>query len=376
MSTIKDVARLAGVGVATASRALSGNGSVSVDAAERVRAAAAQLDYRPSAIARALSLQRSGAIGLYVPAFDSSFYAGILASVDATLRSVGRHMIVANGCGPGDARQQALEGLDFLMGRDCDGLIVISHHLRKADFAALQKRHAHTVIVNRQVPRLASHCFGFDHVEGGRLAARALLSRGHRDIAVVSGPHDAPDNEERMAGFLDELAGHGLAPVWQADGDFTHASGAAAAERLLAWLSGLASPGGRTGRTPRCSAIFCGNDLMALAMVSRLSQAGWRVPEDLSVIGYDDADVAPYATPPLTTVHVPVAEASAAACRHVLNLCYGLDLPVQRGFACRLVWRQSVGDGPQAPLGPAPAAEAAARALGEYSARCTVGAST
>ena len=373
MSTIKDVAHLAGVGVATASRALSGKGSVSEETAERVRSAAARLNYRPSAIARALTLKRSGAIGVYVPAFESSFYACILASADATLRSFGRHMIVANGCGPGDARQQALEGLDFLMDRDCDGLIVVSHHLRKADFSALQKRHAHTVIINRRLPRLASHCFGFDHIEGGRLAARALLSRGHRAIAVVSGPHDAPDNEERMAGFIGELASHGLTPVWHADGDFTHAGGAAAAERLLAWLGGQTRT---AGRTSRCSAIFCANDLMALAMVSRLSQAGWRVPEDLSVIGYDDADVAPYATPPLTTVRVPVAEASAAACRHVLNLCYDLALPVERDFTCRLIWRQSVGDGPHDPLGPAPAAAAAVRTLGEYSARHPAGAST
>ncbi len=373
MSTIKDVAHLAGVGVATASRALSGKGSVSADAAERVRSAAAQLDYRPSAIARALSLKSSGAIGVYVPAFDGSFYAGILASVDATLRSVGRHMIVANGYGPGDARQQALEGIDFLIGRDCDGLIVVSHRLRKSDVAMLQKRHAHTVFINREEPRLASHCFSFDHTEGGRQAARALLSRGHRAIAVVSGPHDAPDNEERMAGFIGELARHGLKPVRQADGDFTHASGAAAAEQLLAWLGDQTRT---AGRTSHCSAIFCANDLMALAMVSRLSLAGWRVPEDLSVLGYDDADVAPYATPPLTTVRVPVAEASAAACRHVLNLCYDLALPVQRDFTCRLIWRQSVGDGPHEPLGPAPAAAAAGHAFGEYSARQPAGAST
>jgi LacI family transcriptional regulator len=360
MSTIKDVARLASVGVATASRALSGKGSVSADTAERVRQAATRLDYRPSAIARALSLQRSGGIGLYTPDFSSSFYAAILTSVDVALRGVGRHMIATNGCGPGDARQQALEGIDFLLGRDCDGLVVVSHHLRNADFSALHKRHPHTVIVNRQVPRLGGACFAFDHVEGGRLAARALLSRGHRQIALVSGPHDAPDNEERVRGFVAELALHGLSPVVQLDGQFTHASGAVAATQLLALLAR------RTPRAQRCSAVFCANDLMALALVSRVSQAGWRVPEDLSVIGYDDADVAAYASPPLTTVRVPIAEASAAACRHLLNLCYELGQPVARGFECAVAWRQSVGDGPHAPLGPAPRALSAEQTHAGY----------
>ena len=350
MSTIKDVARLAGVGVATASRALSGKGSVSDDTAERVRQAATRLDYRPSAIARALSLQRSGGIGLYTPDFGSSFYAAILTSVDAALRSVGRHMIAANGCGPGDARQQALEGIDFLLGRDCDGLIVVSHHLRNADYTTLHKRHPHTVIVNRQVPRLSSDCFAFDHVEGGRLAARALLSRGHRRIALVSGPHDAPDNEARVRGFVAELAVHGLSPLVMLDGQFTHASGAAAAAQLLTLLPR------RAAKASRCTAVFCANDLMALALVSRLTQAGWRVPEDLSVIGYDDADVAAYAAPPLTTVRVPIADASASACRHLLNLCYQLGQPVTRGFETAVVWRQSVGDGPHPPLGTAPRA--------------------
>ncbi|MFM2057755.1 MAG: hypothetical protein RLY71_2140 [Pseudomonadota bacterium] len=349
MSTIKDVARLAGVGVATASRALSGNGPVSADTLVRVRAAAAELDYRPSAIARALSLQRSEAIGLFVPAFDSWFYAGIMTRIDAGLRAAGRHMVATGGSGPGDQRQQALDGIEFLLGRDCDGLIVASHHLRDADLQALCQRQPRLVVINRQVPRMASHCFVTDHLEGGRLAARALLSRGHRDIAVLSGPHDAPDNEQRMAGFLDELAQHELRPVLQFDGDFTYTSGAAIAGPLMAAIDR------RLPAARRCSAIFCANDLMALGLSSCLTQAGWRLPDELSLLGYDDADIAPYATPPLTTIHAPIAEAADAACQQVLRLCDGTARPAaQRRFDCAVIWRESVGPGPHAALGPAP----------------------
>lgn len=343
MSTIKDVARLAGVGVATASRALSGNGSVSEDTARRVRDAAAALDYRPSSTARALSLQQSSAIGVYVPGFDGHFYSGIVATIDGVLRSVGRHMIAANGCGIGTTRQLDLDGIDFLIGRDCDGLIVASNSLDDDDLERLMERVPHLVAVNRRLALHADNAFCADHHAGGRLAARALLARGHRTIATVRGPRDTPDNEARLNGFNSELARHGLAvrPEHSADAAFDLPSGDAAARQLLA-----AAPDGR----PSFTAVFVANDVMALACISRLVQAGLRVPDDISVLGYDDDDFAPYASPPLTTIRIPTASVATSACRHVLNLCYGLDLTVARDFPPEVVWRASVGPGPHAPM--------------------------
>jgi LacI family transcriptional regulator len=343
VSTIKDVARLAGVGVATASRALSGNGSVSEDTAQRVRDAAARLDYRPSSTARALSLQQSGAIGVYVPGFDGHFYSHIVATIDSVLRTVGRHMIAASGCGLGSTRQLDLDGIDFLIGRDCDGLIIASNSLDDGDLDRLMERVPNLVVVNRRLQPAHDNAFCADHHAGGRLAARALLSRGHRTIATVRGPRDTPDNEARLQGFHEELHRHGLGvqPDHSAEGTFLLASGDTAARQLLA-----AAPGGRPG----FSAVFVANDAMALAVISRLVQAGLRVPEDVSVLGYDDDAVAPYASPPLSTIRIPSARVAANACRHVLNLCYGLDLTVMRDFSPEVVWRQSVGPGPYLPL--------------------------
>ena len=343
MSTIKDVARLAGVGVATASRALSGNGSVSEDTARRVRDAATALDYRPSITARALSLQQSNAIGVYVPGFDGHFYSGIVATIDGVLRTVGRHMIAANGCGIGSTRQLDLDGIDFLIGRDCDGLIVASNSLDDDDLERLMERVPNLVAVNRTLAVHRDNSFCADHHAGGRLAARALLARGHRTIATVRGPQDTPDNEARLNGFNSELARHGITipPAHSADGAFDLPSGDAAARQLLA-----AAPGGR----PTFTAVFVANDVMALAVISRLVQVGLRVPEDVSVLGYDDDDFAPYTSPPLTTIRIPTASVTTNACRHVLNLCYGLDLPVARDFPPEVVWRASVGPGPHAPM--------------------------
>jgi LacI family transcriptional regulator len=336
MATIKDVAKLAGVGLGTASRAISGRGAVAPETLERVQAAARELSFRPSSIARALSLKSVGMLGVYVPAFTGTFYGPILAAIDAELRAVDRHMVAASGCGQGDARQQALEGVDFLIDRECDGIVVLSNALNEADFAALQQRFGRLVVLNRDVAGLADLCFTVDHAAAGSLAAQALIKRGHRALALIAGPRNAPDNQARMAGFDAELARHGVVAeaVNRFEGDFSFASGYAGAERLLA------------GAGRDYTALFCANDEMAIGAISRFTGAGVRVPQDVSVMGFDDSPVAAYGAPPLTTVHVPMHEVAVNGCRQLLNTCYGLDLPVARVFPAQLVWRHTVAAGP------------------------------
>ncbi|MGY0200269.1 LacI family DNA-binding transcriptional regulator [Leptothrix sp. BB-3] len=350
MSTIRDVAKLAGVGVATASRALSGNGSVAEETIARVRVAAERLDYRPSSIARALSLRRSGAIGVYVPAFDVAFYSAILMSVDEVLRAAGRHMIAANGCGHGSLRQEALDGIDFLIERDCDGLLIASHSLTDDDIGGLLQRRPRTVILNRIVAGHEDRCFSVDHGLAGILAARTLMSQGHREIAAIAGPDDAPDNVARMRGFYAELARHDILvrPEHQAGGSFEFATGDKATRRMLPALRG------EVAGAPRVTALFVANDLMAMAAISCLTQAGLRVPDDVLVLGYDDSAFARYTAPPLTTVRVPIAAVSADGCRLLLDECYDAGLPVQRGHLAEVVWRGTVAAGPHPPQGPSP----------------------
>jgi len=331
MATIKDVAKHAGVGVGTASRAVSGNGAVAASTLARVQAAVQALDFRPSNVARALSLNTRGMVGVYVPAFGGPFISPLLQAIDAELRAVDRHMVVASGCGQGDDRQQALQGIDFLVQRECDGIVLFSNHLLEADLQALQARFAHTVLLNRSSPALGDQAFPCDHTLGGQLAAQALLAHGHRRIATIQGALDAPDNAQRMAGFYATLAEHGVAvaPEHRQDGGFGFESGHAAAERLL--------------EHPGFSAVFCANDVMAMAAISRLTQAGLRVPHDVSVLGYDDADVARFTAPPLTTVHIPIAALARRACRQLLNQCYRLNLPLApRDLPPHVVWRASV----------------------------------
>lgn len=331
MATIKDVARLAGVGVGTASRVISGRGSASAAAVERVQSAVRQLDFRPSGLARALSSRTLGMIGVFVPDFSGPFFGRILQTVDAELREFDRHMVVANGCGHGDRRQQALDGTAFLIQRECDGLMLQSNELLDEDLLALYRLQPRLAVLNRVVPTLSAQCFSADHHVGGRLAAQALLSRGHRQIAVISGPDSAPDNEARLAGFHEELAAHGIARamVQQVEGDFSSESGWRAATQLL-----------DAGRP--FTGLFAANDVMAIAAISRLQHAGIRVPEQVSVVGYDDSEPASYSNPRLTCVRIPIQDVVSNASRHLLNACYGATLPVTHIFEPTFVWRDSV----------------------------------
>ncbi len=333
MTTIKDVARLAGVGVGTASRAISGKGSVSKEAAARVTAAAKQLGFKPSAIARALSLQSTGTIGIFVPDFKGPFYGPLLDALDAELRLHDRHMVAANGCGDEDSRQQSLDGARFLIERECDGIILCSNALRDTDFLRLRQEFPNIAVVNRDVRGMKAQCFTVDHRAAGRLAAEALLEHGHRRIAVISGPAAVGDNRQRLQGLYDRLGEEGMATAGMIveEGDFSAASGWAAAERLIA-------------RKPDITALFCANDQMAMGALSCLQHHGIRVPRQWSVVGYDDSDVAAFLSPRLTTVRIPIAEMGLNACRMLLKACSsaGGELDVSRKFAPSIVMRDSL----------------------------------
>ena len=339
MSTIRDVARLANVGVGTASRVISGKGPASADAVARVLAAVSELEFRPSSSARALASKTTGMVGVFVTEFSGHFFGPILLTVDRELRAVDRHMVAATGCGQGDARQLAREGIEFLIERQCDGILLFSNEMLDADLLALHARWPQLTLINRTVAGIERDCFTVDHELGGRLAARALLGQGHREIAIISGRHSASDNEARLRGFDAELALHGLsvAPQMREDGGFSFAGGETSMNKLLA-----------KGRP--MTAVFAANDLMAMAAISALQQAGLRVPQEVSVIGYDDTDFGAYMLPRLTTVRIPTREVAANAARHLINSCYGKSLPVVRQFAPSLLWRDSVAAGPHPPL--------------------------
>jgi len=337
VATIKDVARLAGVGLGTASRVISGKGSVSQDTIDKVRKAIDELGFRPSHAARTLLSGNSQMIGVYIPYLSGTFYTPILQSIYTALRAAGLNMVVAFGVGDGDARAQAIEGVNFLIERGCDGLVVMSNVLGDEDIVALGPYQAKVVVINHDFASIPRQCFTVDHDAGGRMAARTLLDLGHRKIAVIAGRAEAPDNRERIAGFMAELEAAGVdsGKVWMEDGEFTPEGGWACAERLL--QSGYAF-----------TALFCANDEMAVGALSCLQKAKVAVPEQVSVLGYDDTHSAEFTAPRLTSVHIPWSEMTLNGLNFLLNQCYALGRPVERMYQLHVAERES--------LAPAPAA--------------------
>jgi LacI family transcriptional regulator len=331
VATLKDVAALAGVGMSTASRAISGRGPVSADALARVQAAIAELNFRPSSIGRALSTQSLGMIGIFVPTFFGPYYGTILKQTDTELRKVHRHVVVATGCGDDSSRDQAIEAVQFLISRDCDGILVTSHDLHDDDLIKLHRMHPKMVFLNRDFAQMPQASFCVDHHRGGVLAAEALLAYKHRKIAVISGPFIAFDNQARLAGFFEALARNGInhADVQMIESDFSPEGGYESARQLVA-------------SKKRFTGLFCANDTMAIGALSCLRQAGISVPEDVSVVGYDDDYSAAFSAPGLTSVHIPTADLTQNAVRWLLNECYGTSYPIYREFPVTLTTRASV----------------------------------
>jgi LacI family transcriptional regulator len=337
MATIKDVARLAGVGLGTASRVVSGKGSVAPATAKRVRGAIKKLNFRPSHAARSMISGSTQMIGVYIPILKGTFYTPILQTIDAELRAGGRHMVVAFGHGSSDERRQAIEGVRFLINRDCDGLIVLSNALLEEDIVALRREQPNIVVLNRVFKCISEQCFSADHVQGGVVAANALLEHRHRRFAVIAGPASSPDNVARIKGFMNELRKQGIDPqtVRTIESDFSPEGGWVSAKALLE-------------SKHRFTAVFCANDEMAVGLLSYFQQAGIAVPQQVSVLGYDDTQSAEYSAPRLTSVHMPLREVTVSGLNCLLNQCYDSNLPVAREFPINVVWRASVALPPQA----------------------------
>nr|WP_315217950.1 LacI family DNA-binding transcriptional regulator [uncultured Duganella sp.] len=337
MATLKDVAMLAGVGMSTASRAISGAGPVSAESMKKVQAAIEQLNFRPSSIGRSLSAQSLGIIGIYVPSFFGAYYGTILKQTDIELRAVRRHVVVATGCGDGTPRDEAIEAVKFLIGRDCDGIVVLGHDLHDEDMLALRKMHPKLAFLNRYSAQLEEASFCPDHRHGGALAARTLFDAGHRQLAVISGPAGTSDNQARIEGFFEELERHGIGrfAVQLIESDFSREGGFSATRRLIeARLAGEESH--------RFTGLFCANDEMAVGAMAAFHRAGISVPDEVSIVGYDDDYSAEYSSPGLTSVHIPMQQLTQNAVRWLLNQCYGTKHAISRDFPVTMSVRGSV----------------------------------
>lgn len=285
--TIGDVASRSGVSTATVSRVLSGAAPARPATRERVLAAVRELGYRPSAVARALKRRTTRTIGLVITDIQNPYYPAIVRAVEDAARRRGWLVLLCNA-GEDEARQ--LAELELLLERRVEGLIVATSRIARRHAEWLAGAPVPAVLVNCHVPGVALASVLSDNRRGARSATEHLLELGHRRIGHVSAATHDPAVGERLAGIRDALRGagaHGELPIAMGDGHVEGGERAAAA--LLA-------------AHPQLTAIVAYNDLTAIGALRALRAAGRRVPDDASVVGFDDIDVARWLDPPLTTV--------------------------------------------------------------------------
>jgi LacI family transcriptional regulator len=301
--TISDIAREADVSASTVSRVLRGTAKVTKAKREAVLSAVADLNYQPNVFARGLASGQSMTIGVLTQNFGSPFYDAILRGVVQGLYGSDYFPIFADGQWQPEIEQKALLAM---MRRRIDGLIVIGGFL-SAEELNLFAEQIPLIVAARDVCEFEENCVGIDNVHGSYLATKHLIDLGHRNIALVGGRMDHQDARDRQEGYLKALEEAGIEARQELiiEGTFRRQSGVLAVEMLLSNRNSF-------------SAIFAANDQMAYGVRLGLYRRGLRVPEDVSLVGFDDEPAAAFMIPPLTTVRQPAVEMGLEAARIVL----------------------------------------------------------
>ena len=337
-ATIKDVARAAGVSVATVSRTLNGTDFVLPGTKQRVIDAVKALRFTPSGAARSLITRRTDTIGALLPDLYGEYFSEFIRGIDQAARARGLHLLLSSS--HGDANEAAA-ALRAMTGR-VDGLLVMSPHA-DAEFLSHNLPGSLPVVLVNTSAGMPGHArFVVDNFGGAQAMTRHLAAAGRKRIAFISGPEGNPESRERQRGYRAALGKGKSALVFE--GDFTEESGWAAGRRIAQ-------------TKPRPDAVFAANDMMAIGCLAALGAAGLRVPQDISLGGFDDIPIARYVAPTLTTIRVPIAELGTRA---LDALAKAVEKPETKPgppvvMPVELVVRRSCGAGPPTrPAAPAP----------------------
>ncbi len=324
--TIQDIAERAKVSKSTVSRVINNASLVHEDKRQAVLEAMQTLGFQPNVFAQGLASGQSMTIGIVTQNIGSPFYDTVAQGVITGLASTGYSPIFVDG-----QWQQSTEMavINTLLGRKVDGLVLIGGKVPLHQLNELREQ-TPTIVVARELAGWENQCIFIDNVEAGYQATRHLIERGHRDIALIRGIKDHADAIHRFEGYCKALEEAGIEfdsdLVYQ--GDFSAQSGVLAVNSLLA-------------RSTHFSAIFAANDMVAFGARLALHRHGIRVPEDVSLIGFDDQAEAAFMTPPLTTMRQPAFEMGTAAAKALINLIKDKPLEIPN-LPAKLQVRESV----------------------------------
>lgn len=294
MATIKDVAKLAGVSTTTVSHVINKTRFVAEATQERVNQAVKDLNYAPSAVARSLKCNSTRTIGMLVTQSTNPFFAEVVDGVESYCYRQGYTLIL---CNTGGLYEKQRDYIRMLAEKRVDGILVMCSDLTEELREMLDSHPSIPKVIMDWGPESSAADKIIDNSEdGGYIATHYLLNHGHTKIACMTGQSEKLACIERIAGYKRALkqANIEFNPDYIFEGNFECDTAVEAADKLAAMPM-----------ETRPTAIFCFNDIMALGMISRLQQHNLKVPDDISIIGYDNIDLAAYFSPPLTTIHQP-----------------------------------------------------------------------
>lgn len=306
---IHEVAKMAGVSIATVSRAFNNSKLIKGDTKSRILQIAEELDYKPSPLARGLSTKMTDTIGVIIPDISGEFFTDIIHGIDEEAYRWNKFIIVASS----HSQRNGVETLiDFMSSGRVDGVIMMAPQIHKEVPEIIAKSKRPVVLINSLNEIDEAVSISIDNYQGTVANIEHLMEHGFKKIAIIKGPKDNCDAEERYLGYRDTFEKHGieLNPNWVVDGDFTVRTGYYGFMRLMTLAE-------------KPEAIFAANDMMALGVYEGAKVLKVRIPEDIAVTGFDDIYLSRLLTPRLTTVHAPIEELGSKAVRYLLKLIEG-----------------------------------------------------
>jgi LacI family transcriptional regulator len=306
-STILDVARKAGVSVATVSRALNNPEVVAAETVTLVQRVIQELDYQPDSAARSLRAGKTNTIGLLVDTISGEYFTPLLNGIEACTSQAGYNLLIFTS-----GRQGPRKAVPASLGyRNTDGIMIFADSLEHTSLVQYYQRNLPMVLIHGRAPDgLPIPCVTIENRDAAQMLVEHLIQVHHRrHIAFLSGPGNQEHSYWREIGYRKALSLHGIPfrPELVAPGNFDHQVAAAAVKMLLASGEPM-------------DAIFAGDDGAAAGALSALQAAGLQVPEQIAVVGFDDQPLASYLTPPLTTIHAPTEQVGYEAARQLITL--------------------------------------------------------
>lgn len=335
--SIQDIADRAGVSHSTVSRALHNSGVISPEMRQRIQQLAAEMGYTPNAVAQSLKSTRTNTIGLVISSLSSPFVSRVVRGVEDVAQGANVSVFLSVSH---DDPEREIKIFETFHRRRVDGVISVTAQISGPYVDRLSRINIPTVMVNQQADpgTLRFHSVDADDYAGACLAVEHLLALGHRAIGYIGVCDRVQSNRRRLAGYRDMLAAAGITPAdeWVRISELreTHVDDAGAGQELLPQLL-------RAG----VSAVFCYNDLMAVGVLMACRELGIPVPAQLSVMGYDDVELARFVTPPLTTIHQPKLRLGEIAMQMMLDVLEGREVEDQL-LPVDLVVRSSTGPAP------------------------------